>query len=723
MLKVSLKSFINRLKNTSVYKDFLNNVFLVGFFIVLLLVLLNNWIGIFIILPYAYYLYLNKKTLLYASLIISIVVGCNFYLLETQVENDLEPSFSGTVIDLSTSEYYQKITLKSGKYKNIIYDNDFHQLKVGDIIEGNGEILESEPARVKGGFDYQLYLKHNKVTKVIRSKAIYVRGKTFRLECIKALFLKSLERNFRGDSLVFLKAMIIGDDDGFSDAFRKAVTDNGILHLFAVSGLHIILFVEVINKILHFFKIKQNIIDLLVSVFLFLFLVLTGFAPSVIRAALMYYLKLINKLLKLGFSATDNIAVGFILLISINPYYMYSLGFILSFVASISIILVSPLIKNTNHFLSLFIITVVVTFWTLPIVINVNNEINLLSPITNIIFIDLIEGIILPISLIVFVFPFLKVFYSFIILVFSKFTIIVSKYLYVPLVIKDFTFFATIIYYILLLVLGASLCHRNRRRLFASLLLVFILIYSYSTSFKSYGEIDFLDLDNGEAILIREPYGNCNILIDTGDGTNNVLTSYLKSQGIRVLDYLILTHNHNDHNGEAELIMKEINVKNLVISAYDNSEISKNMNSIKVRANDIIECGNLRLNILHPDRFYEDENDNSIVIYVEIGGKRFLFLGDVSQTIEEKLSRLSLKVDVLKVGHHGSSTSTNPGFIAHIVPEYAIIQTGRVEKFGFPHLQTIETLDLYNVKTYRTDLNYSITYRYKKKEGIFITLK
>lgn len=722
MYKVYPKIFLNRLKNTSLYKVFLNNIFLVALFVLFFLLLLNNIIAFLPFGIFGYYLFQKNKTLFKAALIVITIISLHYLFLEITVKPDFEANFSGKVIALEKKEIYQKLTIKNGHLKLIIYDNDFLEITAGDIIEGRGTVLEANPARIEGGFDYQQYLKRRKIVKIVRCEEMQIIERSFSLHRLKYYFQDYLEKNFQKESLVFIKAMLIGDDDSFSEEFKEAVAKNGILHLFAVSGLHIIIFVEIINKILQFFKLRENIIDYAICIFLFYYLIITGFTASVLRAALMYYFSLINKRLKLGFSSLDVISFCFLLLILINPYYMYDYGFILSFLASLVIILLSPLIANKGHFHQIFLISFFAMLVTLPVVINLNNDINLLSPLTNVIFIDLIEVIVLPLSLLVFVFPFLGGVYRYLVIAFKKVTIIVAKYLYLPLRLPSFNIFSTLLYYSLLVAFGLLFYKRKYRNLLLFTNLLFILFSSNLNCFKFSGEVNFLDLYNGEAILIQLPCNDCTVLIDTGDGSNNEVTNYLKRKGIKKLDYLFLTHNHNDHNGEANSIVTNFLVKKIVVSAYDDSEIGSFENIERVQAGDRVNCGKVTFHILHPDKNYQDENDKSIVIFARFGNYNFLFLGDVSRKIEEKLLAYDLDVDVVKIGHHGSKSSTSPEFITKIKPRYAIIQTGRNEKFGFPHSETIMTLENNDIIIYRTDYHYSIKYRFQKNGSIFETV-
>ncbi len=671
----------------------------------------------FIIL--AYYLFRKNKLLFKASVVLIASVFIHFLLLEYFVKPDNNSTFSGKIVDLEKKEKHQKITLKKGVFKLLIYDYDFRNLSVGDIVQGKGLALDVDPERIEGGFNYKDYLKHKKTIKNVICEEIEVKGRGISINLIKYYFLNYLENNFQGESLAFMKAMLIGDDALFSEEFKGAIANNGILHLFAVSGLHIILFVDIINKILQSFRIKENIIISGTCLFLFFYLIITSFSASVLRAALMYYLAVINKSLKLGFSSLDVISICFIILILINPYYMYDYGFILSFQASLVIILLSPLISKIGHFKQLLIISIFAALITLPVVININNDINLLSPFTNVIFIDLIEGIILPLSLVVLFLPRLSKVYEFLVIAFEKLTVFISNHLYLPIRLPDFSFLTTMIYYVLLITLGLFYHKRSLKNILIVSNIFFILILANIKFFKVSGEVNFLDLVNGESVLIETPFNECTALIDTGDGSNNDVIDFLKSRGIKKLDYLFITHNHYDHNGGAFEVIDNFFVKNIVISAYDDSGIGKYPKIIRVKAGDRVSCGKTVFHIIHPDDNYSDENDNSIIIYTKLGNKNFLFLGDAGKEVEAKIIDYNLEVDVIKVGHHGSATSTNPEFISKLRPEYAIIQTGRIEKFGFPHKQTIVTLESLNVKVFRTDQHYSIKYRFRKNESIF----
>jgi competence protein ComEC len=225
--------------------------------------------------------------------------------LETSYQFRILDVIEGEVIDLERNEDYNKITVKQGLFRALIYDYNYHDIRIGDSIRAMGKPLSADPQRIESGFDYAKFLRHKKVVSTLMCDTLEITDSSFALGRIKTAFEDYLAHWFSGDSLVFMKAMLIGDDSGFTEEFSEAVTDNGILHLFAVSGLHIVLIVDMLNKIFRYFGFRQGIADAAICAFLFIFLILTDFSPSVLRAALAYYLSFLNRKAKLGFSPLD----------------------------------------------------------------------------------------------------------------------------------------------------------------------------------------------------------------------------------------------------------------------------------------------------------------------------------------------------------------------------------------------------------------------------------
>jgi competence protein ComEC len=718
MLKGYLQQFTNKLKMTSVYRELINNYFVLAFALLLFAIFINHWIAFPFVIIYCFYCYRQNKEVFFLILLILLVFIVHFLLIKVNYSFKEAGEVKGIIVAIEHKEKYNKLIVRDCYYKKIIYDYDFHPLKPGEKVYAKGMSLKASGQRIENGFNYCEYLHHQKIDQVLLSEEIVVIGNQFHLARI-SFALNQYLSHFPEKTQAFMKAIIIGDDSQFTEEFIKGMQTNGISHLFAVSGLHIGLLVIIIKKILDFFNLPNRTITSITIVFLAIYLIVTGFSASILRACLLYFGSLINKKGKFGLKSIDIISIVFILLLLFNPYYIYNLSFILSFLMAFIIILVSPLLKKYQNQWQILIISAIAVVITFPIIINFNYQINLLSPFLNVIYIAIFSSIILPFTLLVFVLPFLSGIYQYLLVAFEKLVILSGEYVNIKVFFPHFKSWQMIVYY--LFIVGIIYCFKKTRFRKAILCLFFLFMVSikYFPLLNVKGEVSFLDLANGEAILVHTPFSECTALIDTGEGQNEEVTKFLLSKGINKLDYLILTHNHSDHNGEAGNILKNLRVEKIITSNFDTSVYAKTSITRKVSVHESFSCGDITFQVLSPKIRSEDENDNSLVLYAKINQQGFLFLGDVSKKIEEEIAEYNLDVDVIKVAHHGSKTSTSPVLLAKFRPKYAIIQAGRVIKFAFPHPQTIATLNQFAVVIYQTNEDYSIKYSYTKKSSSF----
>lgn len=210
--------------------------------------------------------------------------------------------------------------------------------------------------------------------------------------------------------------------------------------------------------------------------------------------------------------------------------------------------------------------------------------------------------------------------------------------------------------------------------IFCFVLLCLLIISPLNNPFL---HVSFIDVGQGDSILIKLPFNTCNVLIDTGSKYNYYkLRSYLYKQGIYTIDYLIITHDDSDHNGNIESLSNDFNVKKIIDKGED------------IKYKDFI------LKYLFIDDF-DNDNDNSLVYWTSINYLSFLFTGDISSNAEKLYVKKYnyLDIDVLKVSHHGSKTSSSPYFIGNVLPNYAIISTSG--QYNHPAHETIETFDKY----------------------------
>ncbi len=699
------------------YTTCLNNWFLIAIGIILFLLSWNYPICYIFLGLYLFYLIKNNKIIFLTTIILILLFLFLLLFLYLSYHQTTTNKIDGVVVSIEEKEYYQEIIVQKGIKKILVRNKTPMDITIGMKIEVEGINKKIDQNHLPYGFNYQTYLSHNGIIKIIEATDINIKGKTFRLSILRTYVQKYFQKHFSNESLILLNGLILGDTSGFSDELNSAIQKNGIVHLFAISGLHVSLFVSFLGFILSFFHLKEEKQIIPIIVFLIIYVIITDFSPSILRAAGMYIFSFLNNKYKLKLSSLDRVSILFIILLIYHPYWMYHLGFILSFLVSFFIILFSPLIQNKSNIMQSFLISLGSIIITFPLVINRSYEINLLSPFVNVIAISVVTCLILPASILVCIFPFFNYIYSILVTFFLSF---VQLFSFVSLTIPfpHFTFTNSCFYYILLISI-ICLIKKKKIKIYLSIILIsFLTLFSFFGHVSSFPTIQFLDLYNGDSTIITNR--NKVIIIDTGDGSNDALSTYLKAKGIRTIDCLILTHEHNDHTGEAIKLIKEFNVHKIIISAYNDIDLATK-NVIKVKKGDTINVGNITFNVLHPDKRYNDENDNSIVLYTNILNTKFLFTGDASIAIENKLSISS--IDVLKIGHHGSKTSTSETFIKNIHPKYAIIMTGRVSTFAFPDQEVIDILNKYHVIIYRTDLDSTITLKKINNQCIFQTMR
>ena len=236
-------------------------------------------------------------------------------------------------------------------------------------------------------------------------------------------------------------------------------------------------------------------------------------------------------------------------------------------------------------------------------------------------------------------------------------------------------------------------------------------------------EVFFFNVGQGDCILLKTD--GHNMLIDAGDlGKDQVVLNYLAKNNVNTLDYLVATHPHSDHIGSMPSVIRKMdNVSTVIMpdkthttKAFENLIDAIEEKDIAVtipKSGDVFNLGDANIQVLAPNNArYTNINDYSIVLRVDFGETVFLFTGDAEAKSEnEQLqNRLPLKADVLKVGHHGSSTSSTPKYLDTVSPSYAVISSGANNVYGHPNNEILSYLNAKNVVIYRTDTNGTIVF-------------
>lgn len=244
---------------------------------------------------------------------------------------------------------------------------------------------------------------------------------------------------------------------------------------------------------------------------------------------------------------------------------------------------------------------------------------------------------------------------------------------------------------------------------------------------RDLGQVVFVDVGQGDCTFVRTPNGST-LLIDGGeyDAFNAELKPFLKSRGIDKVDFALATHYHSDHMGGIYELVEAGMADNLIIPDYEPENKAKSKllkvsqrtgtRVMQVSADDKIQLGDIDVDItvLHPEKggfSKTDENCNSLVLMLSYLGTDFLLTGDAEDDAEASvLKKFNIEADVLKVGHHGSSSSTSKKFIQAVDPTYAVIQCGEGNSYGHPHYETLDILEDNDARIYRTDTDGDISF-------------
>ncbi|HBF0928127.1 TPA: MBL fold metallo-hydrolase [Clostridioides difficile] len=253
-----------------------------------------------------------------------------------------------------------------------------------------------------------------------------------------------------------------------------------------------------------------------------------------------------------------------------------------------------------------------------------------------------------------------------------------------------------------------------RNKIFLSILIIISLLIGCDK--KSLLSIHMIDVGQGDSILVQTPT-NKNILIDGGDeDSENIIISYLRQKRIKTIDIIIATHPDSDHIGSLDNVIKKFNVNSIYMpeqstdsEAYQNlinSCTDKNLSIQYLHKNDVLNIdNNINIYVLSPSYIQEESNLNSIVFKLTFNDNSFLFMGDAEEENEKEILH-SFKlnnINFIKIGHHGSNSSSSLEFIKKISPDIAAISCGYKNQYGHPHREVINNLKQNHVSIYRTD--------------------
>ena len=657
--------------------------------------------------------------ILFITFIIYALIITNISITSTYKESDT--TFEGNVLSIKNYDTKTTIIIKEKNKKEKILVNYYEKIdkiNLGDKVKVKGTLKLPSKNTVPNLFNYRAYLKNNNIYYILTACEITkVKNNSKILTHYKNKLQKYINHK---KAHTYLNVFILSNKNDLDKEVLSSYQVNGLSHLFSISGMHLTLLLGTILKLLDKVSYNRYYKYVILIIILIIYMYLTDFTPSILRSGIMFILLSLNKLLNFKIETKNIMMLTFIIIVLINPFYIYNLGFQLSYLISFYLIIFAHIInKHKNYFKKLFITSLISFLVSFPIIISNYYQANLLSILLNLLFVPIISYIVLPLSFITLILPTDSILIL-IMDILEGISLSLTNINHLLLELPKPSIYLIMIYYALI-----TLLLINKKYLIP--LLIIIIIHKISINFNPSMEIIFFDVSQGDSILLHYPHNKHNILIDTGGNhtyeiSKNIIIPYLKSKGISKIDYLILTHGDYDHMGEAINLVENFKVEKVIFNCGEFNELEQDLikvlNKKKIPYYSCIKELNINDSKLYflNSKDYGNENDNSNVIYTELNGYKFMFMGDASGTTEKEiLNKYNLPdIDVLKAGHHGSKTSSSKEFIDTINPKYSIISVGKNNRYGHPNKEALDNLE--DSKIYRTDVEGSIMFKIKNKK-------
>lgn len=630
--------------------------------------------------------------------------------------------------------------------KIIIYTKKTEAYKIGNVIQVYGEVRKFSPATNPGQFDEALYYRINGIdykiyetSTTLLSDRVQMLPQTLysiRIRLVQA-YTKILDEKNAGT----VSAMLLGDKSMLEQETKDLYQENGITHILAISGFHVALIGLGVYKLLCMTGCGMIPASFIGMFFVYCYGLLTDFSVSTSRAVMMLVVFLFGNVIGKTYDMISATACSALLILLFCPMELFDPGFLLSYGAILAIAYLVPIGKQMaqahapdwyeNKSVRLVYESILVCgciqLVTTPLLLYYFYEfppysiiVNLLilPPMALLTWLTIVGGICGVLSEVIGRFLIGGAYY-----ILELYEGICRIFAGIPghmLIIGRPSLVQIFMYYFILVIFIVRARKNESRRNLLLLLLLFILFLRPDMKEMS---VTFLDVSQGDCIVIQIP-GHHTYLVDGGSSDVSKvgmyrIIPYLKSQGIQRIDAVFLTHADADHtNGIEELLAGgDILVSNLVlpdIAEYqeefaDLIALAKE-GGVKVKTiakGEAVQNGTMELHCLAPESGYEAEssNGNSMVLCLSYHECTFLLAGDLEGEEEQRLLETNNKVrtrtgelcledvDVLKVAHHGSKNSSTEKFLAAVSPDIAVISAGKGNRYGHPHMETLDRIE------------------------------
>ena len=627
-------------------------------------------------------------------------------------------------------------TPTSGAIILTAYD-EIKPARIGDKISADGKIKFITNYKNPGQIDNATRLKSDGITARMSAgksgvEIEEVEGsfwtKFLRMVAsIRQHYKNSMAGVMSSEDAAAIFAMLFGGYAGLNPDLVEEFATTGIVHILSVSGSHMSLLAAATAALCLLLKIPRTP-TLIIGIFvIFTYTILSGMLPQVIRSAIMGILVFYGTAMQY-----ENISARFLTLTALamlinQPLLIYDISFQLSFSSTAGLIYISQDLRMKMHKLPRWFtmpaaMTISAQIASLPVVIWYFNRVPLSSVLANVFVMPLLEIVIvggLLGGLVALVIPFAgKIFFVVESLIFGAGAELNKLFANLPfssIQVPTLGIAAGFIYYVALIF---------RQKKILALLIILLAINFFKPSGNV--EISFVDVGQGDCCVVLTPNRKC-LIFDTGgvrekafDIGGRVVLPYLKHENIFSVDTIFLSHVHDDHSGGAGTIIRQMPVREIITANENKSEYSavfgiseqKLTNLRAGQQGEIFKIDGVTIEILYAPKVGTG-NEISNVYRVSYGAVSFLITGDLVTENEKQMldEKINVTATVLKVGHHGSHTSSSEEFLRAVNPKVAVICVGYGNNFGHPRPEVLERLEKIHAKIYRTDLDGLIKFK------------
>ncbi|MFV9510986.1 DNA internalization-related competence protein ComEC/Rec2 [Tepidibacillus sp. LV47] len=639
-------------------------------------------------------------------------------------------------------------------------------------------ILDKPPkARNPGQFDYSRYLANQNIYwQITVSDLTNIQiSKRFSLShffyVLQNQLAKPFDQYLSHPQSGFMKSLILGNRQDLSPEIRDDFSNLGLSHIIAISGLHLTILTLIISFLLSKLGLTREKRGIITGIFLIFYLFLVGASASVVRATLMSLITLYGLMFRRPFLSLQSMGLTFLFMTFYNPKWMDDIGFQLSFVVTFFLVWGYPRVetwlrdKVPSWLRGAFTVLIVTQLASFSLVFYHFHQYSFFSWLANLLFVPIFSFAVLPMGFLLlllslFHLPFaVWVGHLLDVLLYLLFNVIaIFSQLRVLQFFGHFSWWIVILFYFFLVwsltrkeIKESFLSYQTKKYLFAlekGVLIISMILWLASFLFSpDNAQVTMLDVGQGDSLLIESPDGET-ILIDSG-GTlsfikepawkqrkdpfqvgEDIVLPYLHYQGINELDYAVLTHEDADHIEGYLTLVEQIPIHWFIVGeGFPRTELGEKLYT-KLKQKQIpikvIKEGESHLS-LDPNTVItfislgskpkEKENNQSLITYAKLYQTQFLFMGDLEVEGEKQLiQNYSLPhIDFLKVGHHGSQTSTSQSLLDHLQPKEALISVGVHNRYHHPSLEVIQRLKERGIHIWQTDQDGAILIKVNPK--------